>query len=206
MVFGDSIAFGFYDIKGGWVTRLKTYYASTEPPEKKIHTKIYNLAISGALTTYLFDYLEINIKPRNWVTNKTVIIFEIGINDSAVVNRTNKTKTSLKTFENNIQNLIEISRKYTNNICFIGLTQVEKNKLSPVPWDPEISYNNKSVKIFNKKIEEICQKEKIAFISIFESFNDRSLLTPDGAHLNNKGHKLIFEIVKDFLKKKKFIK
>jgi lysophospholipase L1-like esterase len=207
LVFGDSIAFGDYDKEGGWVDRLKRHFITKAVnQELKQDINIYNLSTPrGDTTKDILTRLTNEIPPRHWKHHETVLIFAIGINDSIIEkgeNWVSKTK-----FRSNLKRIIKISRNYSNKIFFLSPTPVEEEKVTPMPWSPNESYFNKEIKQYVKIMEEVCKTHKINYLSLFDYFinlNYKSLLF-DGAHPNTKGHKLIFEIVKDFLKKKKLI-
>ena len=76
-------------------------------------------------------------------------------------------------------------------------------KTNPIPWHPERSYNNSSIEEYNQALKDICEKEKLQHIDIYKEFlkqADYKKLLEDGLHPNDKGHQLIFEIVKNNLK------
>lgn len=144
--------------------------------------------------------------PRYWGTDN-IIIFQLGENDSQYNKEKKKNKVNRITFKNHIIKLIKEARKFTEKVVFIGLTPVYDRKVDPIPWSPKYSYKNKFVKQYNNIIRDVCLKEKVFFIPVYTSFLKAKhfKLLVDGVHLNTKGHELLFNLIKDFLVKKKLI-
>ncbi len=186
--FGDSILWGANDYEsGGYVERLKSYFL-----KEKVEIDIYNMGVSGESTGSLLLHLENDLISRN----PEVIFFAIGINDTYSVNGIND--ISLDEFNKNILEIYNISKKFTDKIVFIEITKVDEEKTNPIPWMQEISYENKSIKRYNKVIRDFCSKNNLTFLELNDIIELSDL--DDGIHPNSKGHKKIFNIVLDFLK------
>lgn len=152
LVFGDSITYGAWDKeKGGWVNRLRL---ALENDDSNNYYTIFNLGISGDVTESIKNRFDNECKIRFNKNDNTIIIFSIGINDTQ--NIKNKYRVSLETFRNNITNLINSAKKYTDNILFIGLLKVDESKVTPLPWDKEKSYLNTKIINFDKELKNIC--------------------------------------------------
>ena len=168
---------------------------------------IYNLGISGDKTTELLERFEFETKQRLKEGEETIFIFAIGGNDSQFVHSQNSHRTDLKKFKENIQKLIELARKFSSKIVFVGLHPVDETRTTPIPWNKDKSYKNEYIQKYNDVIKSVCTEEKVYFIEIFEKLikTDYRKLSEDGLHPNSRGHEKIFEIVKDFLVEKKII-
>lgn len=185
-IFGDSIAWGFYDpIGGGWVTRLKNYYM------KCSDVCVYNLGISGASTETLLRRLETEIKSRN----PEIIIFAIGINDSYWVHSKKGYFVTLDKFKANLRKIYDISSKFSNKIIFIGLNDITETLLDP--WDDNISYKEEATMKYEEVLKNFCKRKKIQFIDTREFLDKKDL--HDGLHPNTEGHIKIFNRVRDLL-------
>jgi len=181
LVFGDSITWGAYDLKhGGWVERLKTYFMEKD-------SNVYNLGISGDTTQGVVERFDVECGARE----PDVLIFAIGINDS------HTPEISFRQFESNIKILMEKAKKASKRIAFIGLTPVDEKLVK------EDNYFNEKIRKYDSKIKELCGKEKILFLEIFDKLTNADL--DDGLHPNSKGHEKIFNAVKDFLIKSRII-
>ena len=200
LVFGASITYGEGDLKGGWVQRLRSYFDEKGISDPDFDYSVYNLGISGDTTEDLLERFEFETLQR-FQEEKELIIFSIGHNDSQIFYNSKKTRTPTLQFKENLQKLINIARKFSTKIIFIGLTPVDDLRVDPIPWFPKFSYKNESVKNFNNIIKRVCNKNRIYFIEIFEKWTsiDYKNLLEDGVHPNSEGHQKIFEIVRDFL-------
>jgi lysophospholipase L1-like esterase len=85
----------------------------------------------------------------------------------------------------------------------VGLSFIEENKLTPLPWREDAFYYLKNVEEYNNAIKDICENNKLYFIDMFNLLKKGDL--DDGLHPNSRGHKKIFEKVKDYLMENKII-
>ena len=206
LVFGASIAQGYYDKEGGWIDRLKKYFLEQEIIHKwEQSINVFNLAISGNTTSEILERLKLETKPRNYKSHKLIFLFEIGLNDSIIIK--GKDKVSLKIFQKSLNEIIDFAKKYSKNIIFLGLTPVEEEKVSPMPWSPTESYSNKRIEEYDAIIRNVCKNYKVKYLDLFKYTNKQGFIKhlDDGVHPNSEGHRKIFEIVRDFLVKEKII-
>lgn len=189
-VFGDSIVWGAWDKeKAGWVNRLAIYCQN-----KNNEDIVYNLGIPSETTSDLIKRIKNECESRN----PNTVIISIGINDALYLNDIEKNKIDIETFENNIEEIIDICKIYTRNILFIGLTRVNEKYTVPISWNHNESYFNKNIGKYNQKIKECCIKKQIAFLNILDTMEMQNL-SSDGIHPNEMGHRKLFEILKEEL-------
>ena len=88
----------------------------------------------------------------------------------------------------------------------VGNMPVDK-RVDPMPWSTGRSYRNDLVEKFNKIMASVFENEKIPFIDVFNKFinTDYSSLLADGVHMNDEGHKKLYEFVRDYLIKEGII-
>ncbi len=204
LIFGDSLTYGAWDNQGGWAQRLRRFVEEKYPEQHFV----YNLGIPGDTTKYIVERFELEAKQRIFDEEETVIIFQVGANDSGIrTSKGNSEWVSPREFERNIRKLIFGARKITEKVFFVTDVPIDEKKTCPVPWDKDISYTNKNIIRYCEIIKEICEKEKIGFIDVFDIFKKQNIgdLLKDGVHPTSSGHQLIFQIVKDFLEKNKVI-
>lgn len=186
LIFGDSITWGAYDPEqGGWATRLRNYFE-----EQDNDTGVYNLGIFNDTTTDLLGRIEVEAKSRE----PNLIIFAIGINDAQFIHSTNGLRVSLDEFQQNLAKLLSAAKKFTDEIVFVGLTQVDESKTTPVSWDTDKSYTNENIKRLDNAIEKFCEDNKLKFISMENVVGNDDLI--DGLHPNTNGHIKIFNRMK----------
>jgi lysophospholipase L1-like esterase len=205
LIFGDSITYGAWDKEGGWVARLRKYIDEKIFADPNYYNIILNLGISGNNSTDILRRFEFELQQRIKEEGETVIIFAFGTNDAQLFN--GKFRTEPEQFKENLQKFLEISRKYSDKIFFVGLFPVDESKTTPIPWHKEKFYKNENIKNNNEIIRNFCKQNKINFIEIFENFIDKDYKTllDDGVHPTTEGHKQMYEIIKDFLIKNKII-
>lgn len=205
MVFGDSVAWGGWDKKGGWVTRLiQDVNPKVIKTNKKYYCAIYNLGVSGDTTLALLKGFEKEVRVRIDEPEDIIVVFAVGLNDSQFLNDKKRLRVPEKKFEESLQKLIDKAKKYASDIVLVGPNPVDDKKVDPIPWAPDKSYKNKYVEKYNMIIEKVAKKNSLAFIDIFnqmKKINYKKLLY-DGAHPNSSGHKFIHEKVKAVLSKK----
>jgi lysophospholipase L1-like esterase len=208
LIFGDSIVYGSWDKAGGWVQRLRAFIEEKYPEEHFV----YNLGVSADTTNSLLEKLEFETQQRESERNhrrrsETMLIFQIGINDSAILSTKKDFWVIQSKFKDNIKEIIKISREFSQKIFFVGATPVDEDKTQPVPWDKRVTYKNENIRKYNEMTKEVCNKESVPFIEVFDKFykSDYKKLLQDGLHPNSEGHENIFEIVRDFLVEKNVI-
>jgi len=209
IVFGPSTTYGAWDIEGGWVQRLRKYLDQKQIGDSELYYEVYNLGINGDTSEGILKRFEFELKQRiNPEDKGLIILISIGINDSMINNKTKKNSISIDKYKSNVLNLISTAKKYTNNAIFVGNKPIDETKLCPIPWLPNFSYKEEFVEIYENAVKEICKKQGISFIDVYNQFkkrpNYKSLLA-DGVHPSGEGHDLIFQIVRSYLAEKKLI-
>jgi len=210
LIFGTSTTYRCWDIEGGWVQRLRKYLDEKQLKNPELYYIIYNLGISGDTSKDILERLDFETKQRLKLLDKgeeVIIIVQVGANDSIINNKTREHHVSIFNYEENVQQIVNVTKKYATKIIFIGHEPINESLVDPIPWLPGHSYLNKHIEEYENKTKEICKKNNIHFTNIFNkndnNYND--ILSPDGAHLNSKGHEKMFEIVRDYLIKNKMI-
>ncbi len=206
LAFGDSITYGAWDEKGGWTARLREFIDKESSFGTKFYCEVYNLGVSGDTTDGLLKRFEAEAKARIGA-GKIILIFDIGSNDSAWIHASKNNWVPPERFRANLKKLVKLARKFSSYIVFLEPTPADQGKVDPIPWAPDKSYRNELIMKFGEILKEVCDEEKVPFISQFESWSKdyKKLLNGDGMHPNSKGHQKIFEAVKEFLEKEKWL-
>ena len=196
-VFGDSTAWGAWDMeKGGWVNRLWLDVGKRKDNNED-YIEIYNCSISGGTTDTILERFESEAKIRN----ATTLIFQTGGNDASYQGAPENFLVSAEKFKKNLEEIIKRARKITDNIIFTDLKNCDESKTMPVPWI-DIYYKNENIKKYSKIMEDVCREQNVLFLDVPDLANDEF---EDGLHPNEKGHTKIFEVVRDFLIKHRII-
>lgn len=195
LVFGDSIVYGVGDNEqGGWVNRLRI---KLEENQVQNEFNVFNLGISGQITAEIKSRFDFECNSRFDENAKTILVFSMGVNDTQVIK--GKDRIDLNEFEENITNIINNAKKYTNFILFLGLTRVDESRIVPFPWNKDKSCFNDKISIFDKKLETICLNANVDYLNIENILSIEELA--DGLHPNKIGHEKICNIVSEKIKK-----
>lgn len=207
IVFGDSVTYGAWDKEGGWVARLRKSLDKITMTDPDFYCIVYNCGVSGDTTQDLLERFNFETKQRvKKLEDDIVFIFEIGTNDALFYRNKKINAVKLEKFKKNIKKLISQAKEFSSKIVFLGLKPVDEKRSIIIPWRPEISYQNKYLQQYNQIMKEVCEKNKVYFIDIFEAmFESPKNLLEDGIHPNAQGHKFIYTTVKQFLIKNKII-
>jgi lysophospholipase L1-like esterase len=203
LVFGDSITYGAWDKEGGWVGRLRKFLDEKNLPrlsKSGFYCLVYNLGISGNTTEDLLKRFEPEINDRLMKGDEMTLILSIGINDCQFNPSRKDFKISPQKFQDNIKKLLNLARKFSSKIIFVGLTPVDEKITTS--WHTDECYKNEYIKKYNEIIKSVCKENKITFVEIFEEWikSDYKNLLYDGLHPNSKGHLKIFQAVKNMIK------
>lgn len=195
-IFGDSTAWGAYDLeKGGWANRLWLYFINQK--DEKFHG-VYNLSIDGGTTDTILARFESEVKIRE----AEVLIFQSGGNDAARKGKDGDPIVPLEKYKENIREIIRRARQITPEIAFMGFERADETKTTPVYWE-DLYYWNKDIDEYNSALKEICNEESVSYIPLADI--NSTDLSEDGLHLTESGHQKIFEKVRDFLIEKRFV-
>jgi len=186
LFFGASITQGFWDTEGGgWVSRLQN---------NQFTPTFFNLAISGDTSAKLLKRFGSETKARLWPGEELVFVLAAGSNDAVV--EAGKAWSSPQEYKQNITKIVGLAKQYSSKILFVELAPCDESRTNPVAWG-DFSYTNEDVRQLNAVLREICAKEKLPLVSVFDAFVGREKeLLKDGLHPNAKGHQLIAELVK----------
>ena len=196
-IFGDSITWGAVDPEnGGWVAQLRRYFETNDDYD----IAVYNQGVSGDNTDDLLARFKVECTARE----PQIIIFAIGINDSQYIKTKDNPRVSLEKFQNNLVELINQAKNFSDKIAFIGLTKVEDEKLMPIPWSTEEKfYDNDNVAKYNAVIEKVSSENNLPFLNLLDLLELSDL--DDGLHPNFNGHKKMFLKIKEFLLTNKIV-
>ncbi len=200
-IFGDSITYGQWDEQGGWVQRLRSSFDQSYIAHRSEMTCFYNLGVPADTTEGVLKRFRNEVAARHKDGKQKVIIFAIGLNDAHFVHKTKRPKFTSEAFTDNLKSLLSQAREVSDKIAFVGLNPVDEGRVTPLPWNPEKSYQNERIAEFNFIIEKLAKDENIFFADVWGSFTkqDHKSFLSDGLHPNASGHRRIAEKVHAFL-------
>lgn len=194
-IFGASITWGGNDLeKGGWVNRMRLWLDE----KTNYETEVYNLGVPGDTTANLLARFEVEAKVRE----PELIIFSIGLNDSAYDKEKGINQVPIENFANNIRVLLEKAGAISKNIVFLGLSRVDESKMNPIPWRPNIYYKNGNILIYDNELKKL-GASGVLYLDLANLLKPEDL--DDGLHPNAAGHEKLFQVVKLFLEINKLL-
>lgn len=198
LVFGDSIAYGSWDTKGGWVERLKAdAHSRTVASGNTFKRQIFNLGVGGHTSSDILNRMDTEIEARAADRWELALLFMFGTNDERLVD--GEPQVSSDGFRQNVTDIIEKARGYTDTIIILGIP--------PLPL-PEIAfktsiYNDERVKEYDINLKELAQAHSIPYLDVrseFEKHDLRQLFTIENdPHPNDAGHQVLYELAKSKL-------
>jgi acyl-CoA thioesterase I len=199
LIFGDSITQGFWDVDGGWVNRLRKHYDQKMINRTDDPPTVFNLGVSGDSSAEVLARFDNETKARS--KEDLTFVIAIGVNDARTKAGVNFSDTNQ--YRQNLEGILQLARKYSDKIMFVGLTPCVEDRTNPVGWG-STGYTNTRIREVDTALREFCEANHLPFVEIFEPFNlaqSSTELLPDGLHPNAAGHKLIADIVLPELEK-----
>ncbi|HMS50057.1 MAG TPA: GDSL-type esterase/lipase family protein [Candidatus Saccharibacteria bacterium] len=194
LVFGDSITQGFWDVEGGWVSRIRRAY-----DQKAIETDgydqpaIFNMGVSGDSSDDVLARFNNETKVR--ANDELAFVFAIGVNDARTKAGINYSDTNR--YKQNLVEILKAANKHSNKVLFVGLTPCVQERSNPVSWG-DSGYTNGRIKEFDDTLRQFCEDVQVPYVEVFEPFSKaetESELLPDSLHPNDEGHQLIADLV-----------
>lgn len=206
--------YGSWDPQGGWPGQLRNYLdskalAESTPIELNTnkYVALYNLGIPGDTSRGLAKRFKSEVSPRINPEQKTIILIAIGTNDAQYNYDRKEFQVLIEETEKNITQLIHEAKEVTDAVVVVGLPPVDEAKTDPLYWVSGTHYTNENIQKYNALIKQTAQNEGVGFIDINQalSSHDVTILMEDGIHPSSFGHTIMFEQIRDYLKKQDWI-
>ena len=193
LVFGDSIGYGSWDSQGGWVERIKRKaHTATLTSSGQSKIQVLNLGIGGNTSSSILNRLESETESRKSASWEFCFIFAFGTNDERTIN--GSVETPLDKFIQNIKEVVEISRKYSDKILFVGPPPLQDSML-----DFNVhQYSDERINRYDQALKQTSAELGISYLStrpLFEKIGKEGLYCFDRLHPNDNGHAVIEKLV-----------
>jgi lysophospholipase L1-like esterase len=197
IVLGDSGVFGWGDgDQGGWCERLRRHWMDT--PAAPV---VYNLGVRGDGLERLAARLPAEVQCRGELRRQLPqgILLGIGLNDSARVGRPDgRHQLAPEGFLHGLQQLVPLARSLAPTFV-LGLTPVDAEAM---PFAGVLWYDLAAVRRYEALLQEACQEADVPFLPLLDTMLAERhwlrLLCSDGLHLNEAGHALVYERVRQW--------
>ena len=162
---------------------------------KYFEKKIINSWINANISIDLVNRIEDDVYRYN--PSKVVIL--IGIND---LNRNHSEKELLSNTKKIIKG-IKKNRRFSE-IYVQSLYPVNHNKMDDIDYDFSRDFDNEDIINYNKKLKNLCKKEKVTYINMFDILKDddnnlKEEYTVDGLHLSDEGYQAISKVLSKYI-------
>ena len=208
--FGDSITYGAWDIENaGWSTQLRNYLDKIQEKDESKYFLTYNLGIPGETSEGFLVRFETELAARAKAgrgpagPGEAIFIFAFGANDYVYIPSKNAFVVSPEKFKANMQKSIDIAKKSSSKIVLLNITPADEAICKKNYGDRKLRLN-KNVEDFNKVLADLATDNTCELVDVYNPFISKgmaSVLSEDGLHPNEVGHKLIFEIIKTTIDK-----
>jgi acyl-CoA thioesterase-1 len=199
LIFGDSIAQGFFDtLHGGWVQILAQEFMAeaVADPQGEWHT-VFNLGVSGCSSDRLDARISGEIEARRWNDEPLAVVIAIGINDTLLMR--GKPLLTEQQFYSSVDHACKKAAIETDRILVTGISCVDEAQCQPTPWDSRISYTNERISQFEKTLARLCKNNDLPFVPLFKNMQEQQAgrqLFADGVHPNSEGHALMADLIR----------
>ena len=189
VVFWTSITWWAWDKDlWWWVNRLRLFIDNNG-----FDYCVYNQWISGDCT----EWISKRILSECTFRNPSILIFSVATNDAWYYKSKDSNNVPIDKFSENLDLLLKISLKYTKKIIFVWPTSVNESFVTPIPWNKDIYYYNKSIKEYDLIMKNFCERNNIGYVDTFDLLDYSDL--EDWLHPNSKWHEKIFLKVKEYV-------
>lgn len=193
---GDSIAYGAWDVSGGWVDRLRGFlHGRTLASSFTDYYFVYHLGIPG---NTIHDVLA-RFVPEIAAREPHVIICAVGMNDSRYRDGGRTPHVAEDVFRANMRALIAEAKTRASKVFFVGLTPVDETKT--MPFEEGVYFENKNILRYNAILKEMVTEAGLEFIEVYNKL-DAKADTADGLHPNAQGHEKLFNAIRECLVRK----
>lgn len=201
LVFGSSIAEGYWATHGGWVQRLindVARYHVTHGLGASDGDWVMNLGIGGDTVRRVIDRFSPEARARLGMTaaDELVVVFAVGANDSMRI--AGKELSTPERFVEDLAELHKLASALTDRIMFVGFTAMDPDgEITRQFFDPA------RVREFHEVLAEFAHGHDAQFVDVMSAFQERldegHQLLVDGVHPNDAGHEIIYDQVKPAL-------
>lgn len=205
LLFGDSIAQGYYDTEnGGWANLLATALMRRKARQTDVPAEFFNLAVSGNFTKHVLARLEQEAKSRVWGDEPMLFIFAVGINDAHLDN--GQAVSTPELYGQELEKLYRIAKKLSDTMIFVGLSPVLEAETRPWLFNSgthSLAWDNSRIRLFDNVLQDFTQRYSLTYVPLFDGMLQQmsagTSLMMDGLHPNTAGHAYMFGQIQKYL-------
>jgi len=200
LVFGSSIAEGYWATQGGWVQRLVNDVARYHVAKNQGATDgdwVMNVGIGGDTVRRVIDRFPAEARARLGMRpDELAVVFAVGANDSMRI--AGRELSTPQRFREDLAELHRLARELTDRILFVGFTAMDPDgEATRRFFDPA------RVRDFQEVLARFAVDSGSEFVDVMAEFqalvDAGHRLLVDGVHPNDAGHEVIYRQVKPVL-------
>lgn len=201
LFFGASIERGYWDFSGGWVHIFQEDLDRYRWENDEDYS-VYNLGISGDTSRGIRERIWPETEARNNSEELAFVLRVTGVNDSQVENETGENKVPPEEYEENLRQIIDTCREFSDRIFLVGSVPIIEEEVDPMPWKPTHSYLESEIEKYSERLRNVSEEKSVTLIKpdVEEEVDDWESCMKDGVHPGEEGHRAIYSIVKKRLK------
>jgi lysophospholipase L1-like esterase len=200
LVFGSSIAEGYWATQGGWVQRLIDDVARYHVENGQGATEgdwVMNVGIGGDTVRRVIDRFPAEARARAGLgAGELAVVFAIGANDSMRI--AGRELSTPQRFREDLAELHRLARELTDRVMFVGFTAMDPDGEATRQF-----FDLARVREFQQVLTRFALDSGSEFVEVMEEFqvllDTGHLLLVDGVHPNDAGHEVIYRQVKPVL-------
>ena len=194
IIIGDSIAYGAWDIAGGWADRIKIYREKLRIESNKYYLT-YNIGISAETTDDLIKRYKQEIIARlDGEKNMNQCILAFGMND--IIMDGEVLRVDPEKFRSNLVEVISWIKSVSVDPLLASITPINES----IPAGQMLGRTDKNINLYNQIIKEVTDVYGVIYVDVYSKLKKLSpseYLNKDGLHPNDKGHEIIAtEVIK----------
>jgi lysophospholipase L1-like esterase len=200
LVFGSSIAEGYWATKGGWVQCLINDVARYHVENGQGATEgdwVMNVGIGGDTVRRVIDRFPAEARARAGLgAGELAVVFAIGANDSMRI--AGRELSTPQRFREDLAELHRLASELTDRVMFVGFTAMDPEGAATRQF-----FDLARVREFQQVLTRFALDSGSEFVEVMEEFqallDAGHLLLVDGVHPNDAGHEVIYRQVKPVL-------
>jgi lysophospholipase L1-like esterase len=200
LVFGSSIAEGYWATHGGWVQRLVNDVARYHVEHGQGAAEgdwVMNAAIGGDTVRRVIDRFPAEARARaGMAADELAVVFAIGANDSMRI--AGRELSTPQRFREDLAELHQLASELTDRVMFVGFTAMDPDGKATRQF-----FDLARVREFHRALARFALASGSQFVDVMEEFqallDAGHRLLVDGVHPNDAGHEVIYRQVKPAL-------
>lgn len=203
--FGDSITYGSHDFaESGWYGHLRRYMDARRDAAPSFYALTYNLGIPAETTRGLVHRFlpETEVRFGKKAKETPLFIFQFGANDTCYIPSQEKFQVSKHEYVQNLATVVSQAQDLGGQVILLNITPVNE-VLTGQPEGQDKSRLNAYIEEYNEALAVFCTEKNLPLVDVYQRFTTETatdlLSERDGLHPTTKGHRIIFEAVKEKL-------